>query len=1021
MSDFTYIDYLLGEGMNAGQDAGSGKPGITDAVNVRFDREGVLRGRPGYTRDNLSFHLRGSGAGFSGGSSGTLATRGFTPRALVGVSGIAGSRPAVLADGRLWTREEHIWADRLGCWSTRVQRGAATLTGQVSPGTVTHYPSVAWDLSIDFGAAIPAALLTSDARAIESFQTVTNPGGNMPGVARSGTMSGVFWIDGNNLRLATRSAGGNAVAQYAVAADAMAIATVVQGVWASASAGATVFYVAYATTTANHVKVLRVNPATGAILTTLDVNFGNPVTAVCVDNSATRVVLAVTCSAGTDVRTKILDSTTLADQALDWNTNSSTVGTDAFSGLVCGAVDATNNTIWLAWRTSATAPSLDMASRSITAAAGSIVRTMYGGGTGGLEIRWFTVHAPILWNGRSIIGIAAGTASQFNQCTWFCLDVTDLATHDSFGGRSTLVARGPVRGTAIPRFPTGAILGTDQWRFASREFDTFDSTGGVVFSDAIIDVIPSQPAVTEAQGVSILGGSVPYEIAGDGCTEVGFPFMGGPDFVASATAGGAVTAGSYTLAAVWAWTDAFGRIHRSAPSAPVTVTTSAGVQTITYSGFRLQLTAKSGALGGKTPVWLEIYCSKITPSAFSALYLQTRLSAGPGGAVVGSTLAVDPVSNSETLYTTGGVLANDPPRCDGGAVTIGRRVWVAGQDRVLASKLLEVGKPPAWNEEGFLEVRIPASAGFIRSLGAVDDKLIVFCERGVYVTAGDGPDNLGIGPDFATPMALSQLGVAGPLCTTVTPMGSVFVSAARSGDEPGVHILDRSLVVKQIGRAVALSVPATEAAVSYWPEANAVLLGALGGTTNNLYLDLTAGRWSRWTSFDGALLGICASTRKLWQGGTSIGAYDGLQEGRTGDFVSTGQDTTSAAADFTMSLTTSRMSMDGESGLGWARCRGVSILGSANFAKTPVQTVQVDYDARENWVTAAAAVTETAPSTAQGVWPVDRFEEEYRLPQQKCSTLSVKLSAVPACAQWNLLRFEVKPIGIGRGPADQRK
>lgn len=981
----------LGGGQEADKDPGAGHAGADRVENCAFDREGALFPRPGYTRDTMSFEVRGTGAGFSGGSTQTFAQATAAFRALLRGLGDAGERPIVLNDGHVWTKDDDRWTDRLGAWCTRVTRGVDVVGGFGFGGSAsTVLPKVAWDFNLN---AAPM-LLTQDGRAAEGYGSaaITNLGGNVPGTARCGTVSGAFWIDGNNLRCALRSNGALTVTQTLLATDAQVVGTVPQGVWASSSANAAVFYVAYATTTLGHVKVLRVSTA-GAVLTTVDLNVSAAtVLSLCVDNSSTKVVLAVTFVGGANVITKVLDATTLADQAIDGAILKTGAG-DA-RGVVCGAVDNTANRAFVAW-TTVTNDDLHIADRSLTAATATFRRSYLGStaAAGVPAVRWQTKHQPVLWRGRAVLGISVGPDS--NEHTWYDLDVTDVAGADGILPRSTLVARGPLRASSSTDYPHAAILSTTGWRFMSTEYNSFDITGGDVFSLCVINVEPTEPTTVEVGGKTMITGSVPYTID-EYAHETGFPFLGGaPELAGVVQAGGAMAVGSYTARGIWVWTDSTGRVHRSAPSLPVTLSTTAGNQTIAYKLTTCQLTAKSGILasGGLS---LELYITTTNPGPFDALYLQSRSSNDTTVAVKTFSIIGTPVTNSDPLYTTGGVLANFPPSAPAGAAVLGRRVWVADQFRANASKLgrVDANEGRTWSDEGIVEVRPPASAGSIRALASLDDKLAMFCERGIYVTFGDGPDDQAIGQDFLTPYHVSDIGVAHARSVASTPDGIVFESGGT------VYILDRGLSVQEIGRPVTDDIPAN-AVVDYDPINGLVVLSSINAGTMPV-LDVRAKRWAVWqeVSEDIEPSSVVFVAGQLWwaAGSAAMGVFDDSHPGN---------DYNGGSTPFSQLFRTAHLPI-ADSGFGWGRVRSVNILGHALGATTHTVTVDVNFD-RQNAAGYTDSVVVDPADRAASADPAHPYAPEFRLTRQKCSEMQVTLRASPGLARWNALELRVNP------------
>lgn len=235
--------------------------------------------------------------------------------------------------------------------------------------------------------------------------------------------------------------------------------------------------------------------------------------------------------------------------------------------------------------------------------------------------------------------------------------------------------------------------------------------------------------------------------------ENGFPYA--PEVAAVAVAGGSLVASQlYTFVACYRWRDAAGKLHRSAPSAPVTATPSGADLSVTL---RISTLSGTGRLGGiaDAPV-AEVYVKTlggpfqytsnvdVSPSAISTTYTVTSYP-----------------SSGFALYTDSNILENWTPSgarlvCEGG-----NRVFTVGwkERAVEFSKLFIPTAPWEFCDSDTFRIFVPEP---ITALGYMDGTLCIFSATGVYVVAGDGPDDQGNGA-FSEPRRLSAtVGSEGP-------------------------------------------------------------------------------------------------------------------------------------------------------------------------------------------------------------------------------------------------------------------
>lgn len=251
---------------------------------------------------------------------------------------------------------------------------------------------------------------------------------------------------------------------------------------------------------------------------------------------------------------------------------------------------------------------------------------------------------------------------------------------------------------------------------------------------------------------------------------------------------------SYSVRLVYAWTDANGDTHRSAPSAAAQVTLSGSNNQVGVSVIEsLHLTNRVYALGD-APVLIEVYRTEGNGSIF---YLDTALTSTVNGASQTTTLQ-QPDSTLRSglrLYTTGNVLDHVIPPSGGvvhahqGAVVLGDtddgRVWI--------SFPVVEGDGLAWSDELVLP---PFEGGPVTAFASLDDTLVIFKADSIWIVSGTLPGENGL-PIPSVPRRLqSDIGCTQPRSIVNIPDGVLFMSRA------GYALLDRGFGVSPVGKQV---------------------------------------------------------------------------------------------------------------------------------------------------------------------------------------------------------------------------
>lgn len=1048
------------------------RPGIAYCENIDFTKTGEVQGRPGFTSKN-GFETRLSDT--TGGVPTDLGTIEITSvnnyiSSVFRYRDSNGERPGITATGRMWTYESDRWVDRLYCGVTRVERLVDFFKYPL--GVASNQPSVGYnfapsDAAFSGTSSGGTALLSEDNPSIEAF--VPSTGGQLYGGACSAFSGGIAYhcVVGNNkadnnLRMVVRTGNGFVLSSYVLQTDCrIPFVTGNEICCCSDPASGTTIWVVYLTTAGGGItqaKLLKVNASTGAVITSQTYAIASCAGIwISVDSAADTLALAFTKFAVVGCFLRQFVASTLVNNAAADVTFDGAAPTNAQGPVVVGTINGTS--AYFAYLHDSGTGNLLIGKYTYAGAVATKIKTYYGQGTAPAP-GWAILHQPIKLQGPLAV---ASTPAQTrfalgvtyfghgNSGTWFSLDITDMLIETGearTGGTKQpgLLAMGPVEVAVgvVSNRPSAAMLGINsagfdpsRYRVFSDEFRSFSANGGSDIASGLNEITLIYPRAAGIGEETVISGSVPRSIAKGYSFESVFPCVA-PEMTATPIAGGALAVGSYSLQAVWKWVDDAGIIHRSAPSQTVATATTAGANlTLRCQVQNLQLHNRESGT-----IYIELYSTKQNPTAADPKVLQAVVAQTAGSALTQIDITAAWNLGNLPLYTNNGaILQNLPVSADGGVTTVNRRMWVSDGKSVYGSKKFksDATDSVAWNDEGPLTLRLPTPAGRVLALEALDDKLIILCERGIYFTQGDGPEDSGLGSDFLFPVLISQLGVSNEQGSVQTARGVVFHSQNNTPTGlpgyGGVYLITHSLSV------VLLSVPAQrelnigDYELAYVAERDLLVVNSKR-LSKVLVLDMRAGengQWALWNNPNGDVTaGVTPGTCMACSGvnGALWGVYD-----RNSDATPTmavgvlnaqpGYDSAFKIGDTThavqMTLETNHIYANTNDGLGWARLRGVSVLSRAvnNDPSNPyTQTITVFQDQTSK--TPALSNTFTyAGTVTNNPWPTGRDAPEYRVPQQKCSQIKVVLSAIPAIPMWTALRLDVTP-SRAKAPAAQR-
>jgi hypothetical protein len=419
------------------------------------------------------------------------------------------------------------------------------------------------------------------------------------------------------------------------------------------------------------------------------------------------------------------------------------------------------------------------------------------------QIRSVNVTLAGVASGAGVLARSVGLASK----PWIVNDeVHVLAAHDSplqptyfvLAGASVVgkIAPGDGGGLTVKPILPEVVLSGGTYSLAYLKAHRLDPSGGNILAQtgvmlASLDFAALPLTLEMSENLHVTGG-VLWMFDGARVVEHGFHLF--PENLAAAASetGGAVDAGQHQYVAVYEWTDNAGLVHRSAPSVPVTVTTTGSTASVALTIPTLRLTAKS------SPVSIAVYGTQADQAIF---YRLTSLSSplvndSTADSVTFTVTQADSViAGNEQLYTTGGEVENIAPPAPLVLASYRNRAVLVPSENPLSwwfSKKLVPGAPVEFSDS-FVQA-MDQRGGGITAAASMDEKLILFKRSQLFVVVGDGPSANGLQNDYSDPHQIpSDVGCISPRSLVLTPDGLMFQS------EKGIYLLDRSLAVQYVG------------------------------------------------------------------------------------------------------------------------------------------------------------------------------------------------------------------------------
>lgn len=450
-----------------------------------------------------------------------------------------------------------------------------------------------------------------------------------------------------------------------------------------------------------------------------------------------------------------------------------------------------------------------------------------------------------------------------------------------------------------------------------------------------VDRLPTQRRTLPLPGVTLIPSSVPMQFDGASCVEQGFLTYPEEIVVSVVAGGGSMSAGVHQFCAVYEWTDAQGRRHRSAPSVPVSNTFALNDRA-TLTCTTLQFTRRSNV----SVVW---FCTLANQSTFYRLTEELSVPSSEVLTISNTATSDATLAGYEKLYTTGGVVEDTQPEQ--------YKVCCVHQDRVVyASREAEstdlyyskIMVPSEAVEFGDVyTLSAPHDGGAVTALESLGDRLIIFKRDRIFATQGNGLNDLGQGGvvdgsyGFLPPSLITPgIGCLSQASVVRVPDGLMFLSVG------GICLLKNDLTLESVGEPVkyhtdtqtiyaAVQVPALRVAVFHC-ESFALVY-------NYAYK-----QWATWTNF-GATDAVLAGDLLYWNNAT------GVRLEQRSSWADDGQP-------YRLKLVTPWYSFAGL--MGFKRVARTLVLGQNIAPHNLISSIGYDFD--PTWVDSGSFDTDTA-------------------------------------------------------------
>jgi hypothetical protein len=559
-----------------------------------------------------------------------------------------------------------------------------------------------------------------------------------------------------------------------------------------------------------------------------------------------------------------------------------------------------------------------------------------------------------------MLGYVSGT-----QPTYFMVRVS--STHDTTPIRAplarTMVTEASGLGVASrPYLPSVVSFSSTERVTALQKETRIETAGGSFTVDTGVDLVrlrflPNQQRPADAgDTLYVPGGSL---LAFDGSSYSDYTHPLYPEgFVYTSTSGaaGSLTVGDHEWCWVYRYTDNNGRVIRSQPSIPVARTVVANDK-LTFTG----LSARMHDRPSGSDVVIEQY---MTAAGGSEFRLEKVIANDPTASTFTTTseMSDTDLEAEEFLYTTGGVLANNPIAGTRATLLFRDRLWFISDDdpsTIWASSVITTGVGFTFSDQVVIEKR--DGHGDFVAIAGYGLNTYLFKETAIYAVNGAGPNALGQGDFGETQEVAVGNGVSDPRTIVTTPVG-VFWRGPK-----GIYRMSGG-APEYIGAPVRAFESLTITSAEAYPDLNQVRFytGVL-----TLVFDWFRGQWSVFRTFGTMSIAV------NWRGRQAVD----YNSGEDGDLIVAEDTTGTVFADnghsYSLKITTPWISVSGLQGVE----RIYQIEGVGDLADAHTLGVTVRYDNDDG---PTQAYSKTFAST-------DDWEWQLRPQRQVCTAVKITL------------------------------
>lgn len=369
----------------------------------------------------------------------------------------------------------------------------------------------------------------------------------------------------------------------------------------------------------------------------------------------------------------------------------------------------------------------------------------------------------------------------------------------------------------------------------------------------------------ERGGCLYIGGGIVYQYDRSEVAEAGFLLYSENVSGVAGTTGDLTSSTSVSYRVYPEHYNALGQRVMGTTAAVVTVELGDNQDSVT-------LTIPTLAMTWKTAVGFAVYRTKGDGTAYQRVSSLDPTTAGDTNGWVANDPTVDTVTfvdemSDEDLATKepdyrNGLLLNEvdnvAPQTMRGLRVVQGRVWGISQEnprRVFFSKESVEKHAVEWFDGFYIDVPVDITA-----IGVIQGMPVLFGRESIYVTEGEGPDNLNSNGAYGEPELLpADVGVDEPRSLVEAPAGLMFKS------RKGVRLLNRQFQVSYVGSDVAGYNDADFTAASAVLDANHVRFLA---DDRALVFDWEKQEWTTWTRHAGV-------SSVVWRGRYVFAKSDG--------------------------------------------------------------------------------------------------------------------------------------------------